>query len=254
MNKQKEVHGHSKPMLTKGRTAKRCICCGVWFSLPTCHSDRHSSCSSECQKRRRKEALESRRRMCSVCGKSFVPRLSQIRNGAGRYCSVTCLSKESVAWIHNDGSRKKAQEARRTSLAAGKWSVLSGENNPLWKGGPKACLARRIASGKTAEYTKSYRAANPDRVRGWAHKRREHGKVLSRLPYGTIPKLRKNQGNKCIYCDFCLDDVYHVDHILPIALGGKHEPSNLQLLCPTCNLRKSSKHPEDFAQSLGLLL
>jgi 5-methylcytosine-specific restriction endonuclease McrA len=36
----------------------------------------------------------------------------------------------------------------------------------------------------------------------------------------------------------------HVDHIRPLAKGGKHEPSNLQLLTPEENLKKGAKYEE----------
>ena len=41
---------------------------------------------------------------------------------------------------------------------------------------------------------------------------------------------------------------------MPLALGGKHEDENLQLLCATCNLSKGAKHPIAFMQSKGRLL
>jgi hypothetical protein len=34
---------------------------------------------------------------------------------------------------------------------------------------------------------------------------------------------------------------FHVDHIIPRALGGADVEENLQLLCPRCNMRKSSR-------------
>jgi 5-methylcytosine-specific restriction endonuclease McrA len=46
----------------------------------------------------------------------------------------------------------------------------------------------------------------------------------------------------------------HVDHILPLALGGDNRRKNIQLLCPTCNLSKGAHHPIDHAQRNGLLL
>jgi 5-methylcytosine-specific restriction endonuclease McrA len=39
---------------------------------------------------------------------------------------------------------------------------------------------------------------------------------------------------------------YHVDHIIPLALGGRHELSNLQHLEAWMNLNKNDKHPDDW--------
>jgi len=62
------------------------------------------------------------------------------------------------------------------------------------------------------------------------------------------------QGSKCKYCksDLILHGVgkYHIDHRIPLSLGGSNNPDNLQLLCPKCNLAKSSKHPDEYEQSI----
>jgi len=47
---------------------------------------------------------------------------------------------------------------------------------------------------------------------------------------------------------------YHVDHIMPLALGGSNWPSNLQCLCPPCNHSKAAKSPEAWAKQQGKLL
>lgn len=51
-------------------------------------------------------------------------------------------------------------------------------------------------------------------------------------------------------CTGCLADLiltsYHIDHIMPLSKGGSNWPDNLQLLCPTCNLEKSAKLPEEW--------
>lgn len=36
-------------------------------------------------------------------------------------------------------------------------------------------------------------------------------------------------------------DILQVDHIKPVSKGGADQPSNLRLLCPTCNRKKGSK-------------
>jgi 5-methylcytosine-specific restriction endonuclease McrA len=68
-----------------------------------------------------------------------------------------------------------------------------------------------------------------------------------RLSVGIVLLLMVEQGHRCPYC---LTDLrrggYHIDHYVPLALGGPHQDSNVQLTCPACNARKGSKHPIDF--------
>lgn len=49
-------------------------------------------------------------------------------------------------------------------------------------------------------------------------------------------------------CALCLTDIFgllapgpakHLDHMIPLALGGTNDPTNLQFLCPPCNNRKA---------------
>lgn len=73
-----------------------------------------------------------------------------------------------------------------------------------------------------------------------------------------IKKLFHKQGGNCATCRAKLTvragpRQKHVDHILPLALGGSNYISNLQILCRTCNLRKNAKHPDDWAKENGLL-
>lgn len=67
------------------------------------------------------------------------------------------------------------------------------------------------------------------------------GKTLSK---GLIEKLFELQKGNCICCDMPLIDGYHIDHIMPLSLGGKHIDENIQLLRIACNISKSNKHPE----------
>ena len=62
------------------------------------------------------------------------------------------------------------------------------------------------------------------------------------------------QGGKCANCGELPLEAVHVDHIMPLALGGQHKRTNLQALCQTCNQRKSAKHPLTFAKEEGRLV
>lgn len=56
------------------------------------------------------------------------------------------------------------------------------------------------------------------------------------------------------YCGKPLGDAYHLDHVMPLALGGSNTDDNMQLLRDRCNLQKHAKHPVDFMQERGFLL
>ncbi|MDE2106652.1 MAG: HNH endonuclease, partial [Patescibacteria group bacterium] len=46
---------------------------------------------------------------------------------------------------------------------------------------------------------------------------------------------------------------FHIDHIMPRALGGADGIRNRQLMCYGCNLRKGKMHPVEFYRSIGML-
>lgn len=71
---------------------------------------------------------------------------------------------------------------------------------------------------------------------------------------GLAIRLYKLQRGKCACCGLPLGDDYHLDHIMPLALGGTNTDDNIQLLRAKCNMQKSAKHPVDFMQQRGFLL
>jgi 5-methylcytosine-specific restriction endonuclease McrA len=62
-------------------------------------------------------------------------------------------------------------------------------------------------------------------------------------------KLEQQQG-LCAnpYCAIKLEK-FHADHITPLFLGGSNAASNIQLLCPHCNVRKGRRTMEAFLAS-----
>jgi 5-methylcytosine-specific restriction endonuclease McrA len=92
---------------------------------------------------------------------------------------------------------------------------------------------------KTAVY--EYRKQNPHMVTKWNAARRARVRDLT-------PELTKEQQEQIDYLYWLAKDLravsgeeYHVDHIFPLAKGGLHEPSNLQILPKDLNLQKSTK-------------
>jgi 5-methylcytosine-specific restriction endonuclease McrA len=69
-----------------------------------------------------------------------------------------------------------------------------------------------------------------------------------------IRRIYDAQSGKCADCKKSLKKGYHADHIVALARGGSNWPRNVQLLCASCNIRKSAKHPLVWAKELGRLL
>lgn len=63
----------------------------------------------------------------------------------------------------------------------------------------------------------------------------ERGKVTNKLRFA----IYKRDGYRCRYCGRRTDDL-EIDHIIPIAKGGKSTYNNLQTLCHRCNIRKGT--------------
>ena len=102
------------------------------------------------------------------------------------------------------------------------------------------------------------RAKNPQWYR--EKKRRYKARLLNQI--GTVSKdiegvLLKKNGNRCAapWCRKSLGGrpTWHLDHIVPLKLGGLHDDANLQILCATCNLKKQAKHPDDWQMKHGRL-
>lgn len=123
---------------------------------------------------------------------------------------------------------------------------------------------------KVLNYKAAYRESHRDELRAKKSIWREENKHLCRrhkstrrariagvggfLSGGIVIRLFKLQRGKCACCGLPLGKGFHLDHIMPLALGGSNTDDNMQLLRANCNLQKSAKHPIDFMQSKGFLL
>ena len=60
-------------------------------------------------------------------------------------------------------------------------------------------------------------------------------------------QILERDGYKCYYCKHPLTlKIAHIDHVLPVRRGGKTEIENLVAACPSCNISKGSRLPEEW--------
>lgn len=137
-----------------------------------------------------------------------------------------------------------------------KWDLIKANPERLAVNLAERRVWRSENRDKIRESEREWRRRNPEIVRASRIKKsaKRRGAIgASWVSPVEIGQIVESQGGKCVYCRTKFGK-YHIDHIMPLALGGRHERSNLQALCPRCNNKKHAKHPVDFARSLGLLL
>ncbi len=148
------------------------------------------------------------------------------------------LKVKRIAYMaeHGDEIRRNARERYKETYDPDQtWAKLNPERN--------------------RETTAAWRAANPDLRIIWESNRRARKRSSGgELSKDITEKLFKLQKGKCACCKLPLGDEFHMDHIMPLALGGQNTDDNIQLLRAECNLKKNKKHPIDFMQSRGFLL
>lgn len=170
---------------------------------------------------------------------------------------IPCAKKRTATWVKNNKEKaaayqKEYAEKKRDALKqyAAEYYLENAER--------KKEAARKWLSEnrEKANATKSkYRKANPN-----SHRAEKHNRMArianngGRLSVGLGAKLFRLQRGKCACCGLPLGDDYHLDHIMPLALGGSNTDDNIQLLRSKCNLQKNAKHPVEFMQQRGFLL
>jgi len=72
--------------------------------------------------------------------------------------------------------------------------------------------------------------------------RRERARNRGTYSAAEVRSLIAMQHHLCKLCNRHLGITgYHVDHVVSLARGGMNVRSNLQILCPACNLRKGAR-------------
>lgn len=168
------------------------------------------------------------------------------RYAIGKKCK-SCTAEDTAKWrVENPDTFKASRSASKRRNQA----RYSAEQREAYRRDPtpfKEAWARYYESAK--EYH-LHRSKQADYLR-----RARKKEAVGTHTAADLKRILHAQGHICPYCRANLRKVKkHLDHVMPLALGGSNRPENLQYLCAPCNLSKGAKDPIDFARERGLLV
>ena len=274
-------------------TERRCVDCGVDISGRSNSAKRCETHSKEAQRIWYKARYaEHREKMKAKSRTHYATHAEEINAQAKAYRAAhpekQKARKKSYYAAHYEEINAQAKEwhaahPEKTKAARKKWAAAHPEKQKAcdksWRAANidkfnatrRAWYAAHPEKGRTS--SKVYRAANPEKVkalskaylaehpekyREYANKRRARKlDQLGSVTPGVGRVLLEKQRNRCAapHCRKQLRDrtTWHIDHIMPLVLGGLHDDANLQLLCAHCNVSKHAKHPDDWLKQHGEL-
>ena len=166
-------------------------------------------------------------------------------------CVVKCLHRMGEGWPDLAVGYKGGNYFMEVKAKGGKLTEAQREFHNEWTGSihivhdlPEArqmlpCQARqrsnRFCSVGCAAAARTWAKKNRP-ARNRLQQMRRAGGSITQAQWDAI-LLR--HGGLCAQCGS--DKEIHMDHIIPVARGGKTEPSNLQPLCRPCNQSKGAK-------------
>jgi 5-methylcytosine-specific restriction endonuclease McrA len=162
---------------------------------------------------------------------------------------------------------KQTKEERKgkKKVASAKWYKSHSEKaraiSAAWrKNNPEKARAtvttwRKVNPEKVRAIDKARRKAHPEkRAANDSNRRARTQNAEGRHTAEEVKRLLVRQKYRCAVCKKSIKAGYHKDHIIPLSRGGSNCIRNIQLLCPTCNCKKGSKHPIPFMRERGFLL
>tara|TARA_R110000868_G_scaffold342963_1_gene603953 strand:- start:315 stop:1043 length:729 start_codon:yes stop_codon:yes gene_type:complete len=208
---------------------------------------------------RRKESKDNLKSSCKSClnarnrkYKDENPEKAKQIAKKSRWLNKEKINSQNATWrsenkgygkkyyAKNSNKLKLRQKSYRKKLPEEKLKQLKEKSNA------RALEWRRKNPEYSKLYARKYREANKEKFRAirWNYKARK------KLAVGThtgddIIDIVKQQNNLCFWCKTELKSM-HIDHCLPLSKGGSNYKTNLVASCPSCNMSKRDKMPEDF--------
>lgn len=256
-----------------------CPVCGKAF-VPK--KGKQAYCCRACADKSKHVAVE---RVCQLCGKHFHVESYEVKRGSGKYCSRSCAAKGrgvmAGLWLKEWGPNPA-----HVITKVGQCPICGRSLNltaaPHKRHCSKDCakqaaLLKRIAASSKAlsrcrecgqeflsEYGDKHRVFCSDTCGRKHHDRlakaKRNERVRDRWVAHVHPlEIAERDGWRCQLCGRKVKRgvvaphplAMTMDHIVPLARGGMHEPANVQLAHFICNSRKGATVGEEQLRLIG---
>ena len=221
-------------------TDKKCSRCGEWKLFEEFHKDKTKKDGRDyrckvCYKehdRQRYEANPDKKK--ELVKKYREANLEKIREKDRNYRKNNIEKfREYDSKYREANPRKYKAYSEKHKERTYKWRKANSEK---WKEYKRKCY--KANPERHREYSRQYYKANTDKYRASYAKYRGLKVSTSTTDPWELAEIT-------LFYAACPEG-YHVDHIVPLNIGGRHELSNLQYLEAWLNLSKHDKHPDDW--------
>lgn len=189
-----------------------------------------------------------------------------------------CGQEKPISEFHKDASKGDGLHSSCITCARERkrqWRKANPEKMREWQRQYREANRERIR-----EHNRKWHKANPDYDRTWREANREKFRERNRLYYeanrdkAKIKKARRKARKKALpatltdaqwkeilasfgfACAYCgtpwheLKGPLHQDHVVPLDQGGPYTAANIVPACPSCNLQKGPRTPEQADMAL----
>jgi 5-methylcytosine-specific restriction endonuclease McrA len=192
-------------------------------------------------KKRAERIAKHDAKMREQFGDQYVSYVQAVKEGLSTYftgepCKHGHYARRAV-------SNRSCMECARLALIA--WRIANEDEIRVYNRNHRIQFPE-----KHLEWDRNWRAQNPEASKANLHRRYARKRGAEGSYTGKeLAALWIVQNHECAACH---RDLYifghHVDHIIPLARGGSNWITNIQLLCPFCNLSKHDLTMDEFME------
>lgn len=173
------------------------------------------------------DGLQKRCRGCQAAASAaWWERRGQVPEIKGRQA----MRRRAFYLTHHEQERASSKLVSAARYAANRIAILDVMKEQ-YAANPEPKRAAAVA----------WRAANPEKVNELSARRRARKRAAFVAPVNPASIYARDEG----HCQLCGGEVAQaemsLDHIVPLARGGTHEPANVQLAHLRCNIRKGTR-------------